>query len=191
MKSKIPKIKPSDLKLIGKRIILRPLKISDAQDLYLNIQDKKISENTASVPWPYKLKDAINFIKRSQKKRKNKEGFSFGTILKGKKEVIGSISLKINFNHKNAEMGYWLGKKFRNQGIMTEAGQLILEFAFRRLKLHRLGAGVFHDNPASQKVLKKLGFQKEGVSRQSYWRGKHWRNRINYGILIQDFLKRK
>jgi RimJ/RimL family protein N-acetyltransferase len=190
-KIKIPKVKISELRLIGERIILRPLKISDAKDIFSNIQDRKIAENTLRIPWPYRLKDAINFIKNSQKSLKKRKGFIFGIELKEKKEVIGVISLEnVDFEHRHAEVGYWLGKKYRGKGIMTEAGKLVLNFAFEKLKLHRVYGGVFSDNIASQKVLKKLGFKKEGVRR--HWRLKfgRWKDDVLYSILENEYYKK-
>jgi RimJ/RimL family protein N-acetyltransferase len=190
-KIKIPKVKISELRLIGERIILRPLKISDAKDIYTNIQDRKIAENTLRIPWPYRLKDAINFIKNSQKSLKKRKGFIFGIEFKEKKEVVGVISLEnVDFEHRHAEVGYWLGKKYRGKGIMTEAGKLVLNFAFEKLKLHRVDAGVFSDNLISQKVLKKLGFKKEGVRR--HWRLKfgRWKDDVLYSILENEYYKK-
>jgi len=189
-KIKTPKIKKSDLKLIGKRIILRPLKISDVKDIYFNIQDRKIAENTSLIPWPYKLKDAKDFIQKKQKSYQKKSDFAFGIELRSKEEVIGCISLdKVNFEHKNAEIGYWLGPRYWGQGITTEAGKLILKFAFKKIKLHRVYGFAFSDNPASQQVFKNLGFRKEGFLRQTHWRFGRWRNDVQYGILNKEFLK--
>lgn len=185
---KIPKIKNSDLKLEGERILLRPLKMSDAKDIYFNIQDKKIAQNTLRIPWPYRLKDAKNFIKESQRSLKKRKNFVFGIELKDKKEVVGVISLdNVDFEHRHGEIGYWLGKKYRGKGLMVEAGKLVLNFAFKKLKLHRVDAGVFSDNLASQKVLKKLGFKKEGVRR--HWRFKfgRWRDDVMYSILENEW----
>ncbi len=190
-KIKIPKIKKSDLKLIGKRIILRPLKLSDAKDIYLNIQDKRIAENTLRIPWPYKLKDAKNFVNKKQNSYLKKSDFTFGIELKSKKEVIGCIALDhVNFEHQNAEIGYWLGPKYWGQGIMTEAGKLILNFAFKKLKLHRIYGFSFGDNHASQIVFKNLGFKKEGFLRQAHWRFGRWRDDVCYGLLSKGFFKK-
>ncbi|MBU4298974.1 GNAT family N-acetyltransferase [Patescibacteria group bacterium] len=180
-----------ELKLIGKRITLRPLKSSDVKDIYLNIQNKKIAENILDMPWPYSIRDAQKFIKKMQKARQKKSDFAFGIESKTRKEVIGCIGLyKINFKHKNGELGYWLGPKYWNQGIMTEAGKLVLDFAFSKLKLHRVWGGAFSNNLASQKVLKNLGFKKEGVFRQAFWHFDCWRDGIHYGLLSKEFLKK-
>ena len=189
-KRKILKIKISDLKLIGERIILRSLKFSDAKNIYLNIQDKRIVENTLRIPWPYKLGDATGFIKATQKSQRKKSEFVFGIELKDKKEVVGCIGLHhVDFEHKNTEIGYWLGSKYWNQGIMTEAGKLVLNFAFKKLKLHRVWGDAFSNNLASQKVFEKLGFKKEGFRRQVCWRFGRWKDDVCFGLLAEEFLK--
>ena len=189
-KGNSPQFKNSDLNLKGRRILLRPLKSSDAKDIYLNIQDKIISKNTLEIPWPYRLDDAQNFIQKTKKSLERKSDFIFGIELKRKKEVIGCIGLhKANFEHKNAELGYWLGPRYWGQGIMTEAGNSILDFGFKKLKLHRIWCCVFSDNLASQKVVENLGFKREGLHRETSWRWGCWRNNIRYGILDREFLR--
>ena len=191
MKRKIPKIKISGFKLTGKRIILRPLKFSDAKDIYSNIKDKRIAENTIRTPWPYKLEDAQKFIRKMQRAWKKGKSFAFGIESRDKKEVIGCIILyDVDFKNKNTEISYWLGPKYRNQGIMTEGVKLVLNFAFRKLKLHRVWAKVFSDNPVSQEVLKRVGFKKEGYHRESTWHFGRWRNDVPYALLVEEFFKK-
>lgn len=189
-KIKVPKIKISDLKLKGRRVVLRPLKISDSKDIYLNIQDKRIAENTLRIPWPYQLKDAKSFILKAQKSLRQSKDFAFGIELKNKKEIIGCIGIdKVSFEHKKGEIGFWLSSHYWNQGIMTEAGKLLLKFAFGKLKLHRVYGFAFSDNPASQRVFKKLGFKREGLHSQAHFRFDRWRDDISYGLLAKNKAK--
>lgn len=188
MTKRIPKIKVSDLRLVGRRITLRPLRISDAEDIYKNVKDKKILKQTLIDLHPYRFKDAKIFIKKSKKWLRTRTDFVFGIELKETKRLTGVISLHhVSYIHKDAELGYWLGVRNWNRGIMTEAGNLILKFAFRKLKLHRVWAKVFTDNQASQKVLKKLGFKKEGLLRKASWGWGRWHNDLFYGLLNREF----
>ena len=70
-----------------------------------------------------------------------------------------------------AEIGYWIGKAWRGQGIMTDVVRVTTRFAFDELKLERLVAFVFDDNEASGRVLEKNGFQCEGVLRKHHKKG--------------------
>ena len=190
-KTKIPKIKISDLKLKGRRVVLRPLKISDSKDIYSNIQDKRIAENTLQIPWPYQLKDAKSFIQKVQKSLRQRKDFVFGIELKSTREVIGCIGIdKVIFEHKKGEIGFWLSSHYWNQGIMTEAGKLLLKFAFGKLKLHRVYGFAFSDNPASQRVFKKLGFKREGLHSQTHFRFGRWRDDISYALLVKKLSKK-
>lgn len=171
------------MKINGEKIVLRPLRKLDAISISNHANDKDIARYT-SVPHPYKLKDAQHFIKKTKINLEKKEAFELGIELKETKEVIGMISLmKIDRENKNAEMGYWLGKKYWRKGIMREAIKLILIFGFRELKLERIYAKVLHPNVASAKLLEKSGFEYEGRLRRTTLRKGKWYDDLCYGIL--------
>ncbi len=147
------------------KFILRPFKEGDEYSLIKNINNKKIAKNTFSIPYPYKRKDArfwINHNLQLYRKKKRTE-VNFAIDIDGK--VIGSIGLEKIDGHK-AEIGYWLGEKYWGQGIMNSAVKLIMEYAFRKLRLRRVYANVFPSNKASARVLKKAGYKYEGRLRK-------------------------
>jgi RimJ/RimL family protein N-acetyltransferase len=74
---------------------------------------------------------------------------------------------------KEVELGYWIARPFWGQGIATEAGRALLDTARESLRLPRLVAGHFTDNPASGRVLEKLGFRPTGVTRGRYSAGRN------------------
>lgn len=96
-------------------------------------------------------------------KKKKKTDINFAIDINS--EVIGGISLMKIEGHK-AELGYWLGKKYWNQGIMTEAIKLITNFGYNKLRLKRIYAYVFSKNKASARVLEKNGYKYEGLLRK-------------------------
>lgn len=177
------------IKLIGKRIILRPLGKSDAQDLQKNANSREVTRYT-QVPYPYRLKDAWEFIEKcGQNLRKNSD-YEFGIELKKTGKIIGMTSLmKIDKQSKNAELGYWLGKKYWKQGIATEAAKLILKFGFKKLKLERIYARVFHPNRVSAKFLKKMGFTYEGRLRKHVRNKGKWFDALYFGLLKIEYKK--
>jgi RimJ/RimL family protein N-acetyltransferase len=172
------------MRIVTKRLILRPPTLKDAADIVENVNNLKVSRYLALVPYPYSMKDARFFIKLSQKDPHN-----FGIALKQTGKVIGMIGLS-NLNEfvKRAEVGYWLGKKYWRQGIVTEALQAIVKYSFRKLKLVRLQAGTAVENKASAKLLKKVGFKKEGLRRKAM-RAKStgkWHDTYAFGLLRSD-----
>ena len=174
------------INLEGKIVKIRPLKLSDTKDLYENIKDGEVSRWTV-IPNPYSIKEAVRFIRKSLYKIQKKKSFSFGIVLKETNKVIGGVSLhEVDWKNERAELSYWLGKKYWGRGIATEAVLLALKLGFKKLKLHRIYAEVAEKNIASQKVLDKCGFRREGMEREEVFKFGKWHNTYWYGILNRD-----
>jgi len=149
-----------------KKFTLRPYRKGDNVSLVKNINNRKISRNTLSIPYPYKMSNARSWINYNVKldKKKKKEEINFVIDVGG--EVAGSIGLrKIKMGHM-AEMGYWMGEKYRGQGIMTSVLKEITKYGFKELKLRRMEIGIFPFNEASKRVAEKAGYQYEGRMRK-------------------------
>ncbi|MBU4308842.1 MAG: GNAT family N-acetyltransferase [Nanoarchaeota archaeon] len=158
------------MKLETKRLILRTPKISDWKDIVEGIGNLKVSKNVSSVPYPYKKKDALDWINKQIKesKKKKKKGYSFVIELKSEKKIIGGSGLhKLNLENGTAETGSWIAEPYWRKGFATEAKIAINNFAFDKLKLIRLESRSFIDNKASNQMSKKLGLKLEGTLRQS------------------------
>jgi len=158
----------------NKRFILRTIQKGDEFDIAKNINDKIISRNTLSIPYPYKLKDAKEWVGKYLKNQKKKESgeISLAIVING--EVAGSIGLhKIIKNHK-AEIGYWLARKYWGKGLMPEAVKIVTDFGFKKLKLRRIYAHVYPFNPPSMKVLEKNGYRFEGIMKKDTMKRKKY-----------------
>jgi len=145
-----------------KKFTLRPYKKWDEKSLQENINDKHIYKFTVRIPHPYKIKDARDFIKSCLKAQKNKDKSKIMLAIDVEGRVIGAVALENIKKHK-AEIGYWLGKRYWNTGIMTEAVKIMTDYGFSKLKLKRVYANTFPQNKASRKVLEKNGFKLEGM----------------------------
>ena len=104
-------------------------------------------------------------------------------------EIVGVINLSQIFRRgfQNAYLGYYLGVKYTGMGFMTEAVRLILRFAFRDLKLHRIEANVQPENVPSIKVLRRCGFTREGFSRKYLKVRGRWRDHERFAIIREDW----
>jgi ribosomal-protein-alanine N-acetyltransferase len=115
-------------------------------------------------PYPYSLNDAFIWVAfmRQQERQTN-----FAIAIDG--QVCGGIAvdLKVDANHQEAEIGYWLAEPYWGRGIITEAVQLLTHYAFENLGIIRIQAGVFSKNTASMRVLEKAGYVKEGIMRNA------------------------
>jgi len=188
----VPKIAQPD-QIKGKEIILRKLHISDAEAVYSKFHRPEILKWIFfQPPKNFNVNDQKEWIKKISVKIRKRKSYVFGIILPRQKDVIGIIGLeKFNWGNKNAQIGYWLAKDHWGKGLIPKAVHLILAFAFRKLKLHRVYAAVFADNIQSQKVLEKCGFIKEGLTRHATFRFNRWHDKIRYGILSHEFKNRK
>lgn len=177
------------LKINGKRIILRGLKLFDAQSIYENAKHKEVAKYIR-IPYPYKLKDAISFIKISQQQVKNGTEYNLGIELKKTKNIIGVVGLtEVNSVDKNAEIVCWIGKKYWRQGFATEALKLIINFGFKKLKLERIYGIAVHLNKTSINLVKSIDFKYEGRLRKSTFRKQRWMDQLIYAILKDNWEK--
>ena len=149
--------------LKSKNFVLRPIRKSDKESLIKNVNSRDVYRYTLRIPYPYTKKDWEKWIKHSfyiRRKKKPNE-INFVIDING---VVGGIGLMDIEGHK-AEIGYWLGKKYWNRGIITKAVRLVTNFAFRNLKLNRIYAPIFIKNRASARVLEKNGYKREKILR--------------------------
>jgi RimJ/RimL family protein N-acetyltransferase len=147
---------------ITPRLLLRPGWREDAPAVYAAVADEAIVRNLAQVPWPYSLEDAEQWLSRPQD-----TGWPSCLIfLRGEPmRVAGCVGLHPD-EAGLPELGYWLARPFWGRGIATEAAGAMVAAARHSLRLPRLVSGHFTDNPASGRVLKKLGFRPTGVARR-------------------------
>lgn len=144
---------------ITERLLLRPGWIEDAPALAQAIADRAIVTRLAHAPWPYRLEDAEAFLGGSRDPRY--PDFLIFARTRGAPRLIGGIGLRRTENAE-AELGYWIARPYWGLGFATEAGRAVVNMARDSLKLPKLVAGHFTDNPASGRVLAKLGFRPTG-----------------------------
>ena len=123
--------------------------------IWLNVRD--------AFPHPYTMSDAEHWV-RTARSASPVTAFAIEADL----AAVGAIGLRLRddvFRH-SAEIGYWLAEEYWGRGIATEAVVAVTEYGFSTFGLHRIYAGVFASNPASMRVLRKAGYQLEGVMRK-------------------------
>ena len=140
------------------RLTLRQLTVDDFPALVKYANNKKISDQVINIPYPYQEMNAVFRLSYVVQGFKAKTRFVFAIILKENQELAGEISLHLNQQY--AEMGYWVGEPFWNQGIATEAAGAIIQFGFQQLGLQLIYATCHIDNTASGKVLLHHGMVK-------------------------------
>lgn len=151
-------------KIETERLILSQLKEEDLPFVVDYLQDKIFSDLTSNIPYPYRQEDAEFWLKMSKEAFEKGSGFTFAIRDKDEK-IIGAIGLHDRGEGK-AELGYWMAKTYWNQGFVTEAAKAVLDFGFKELKFNKIFATHFLHNPASGKIMEKIGMKKEEILHQ-------------------------
>ncbi|MFB1082596.1 GNAT family N-acetyltransferase [Jeotgalibacillus sp. JSM ZJ347] len=165
------------------RLILRMYSENDAPDVAGMCNNVSIYQHTLNIPYPYTKEDALTWIGFHDENRKNERMYDLAVTDKVTGELYGSVGISIHKAFNNGELGYWIGEEHWGKGYATEAAEAMIRFAFGEKGLHKVYARCFDTNPASGKVIEKLGMKKEGVLREHVKKDGAFVNLIHYGLL--------
>ena len=169
------------------RLQLRPFALSDAKAVQILAGDIAIADTTLNLPHPYADGMAESWISKHLEAFAKAEGLTLAIVRKSDDALVGAISLMGISKDHQAELGYWIGKQYWNQGYCTEAGRVLLLYAFTELGLQRVHASHFSRNPASGRIMRKLGMQHEGTRRQHIRKWEKLEDLELYGILKAEW----
>ena len=152
--------------LYTERLVLRPFTLADAPDVQRLAGDRDIASTTCAIPHPYEDGMAEEWISTHKARYEEGTGINLAITLKDthkseKTILIGSTNLRIDPTEKIAELGYWIGKPYWNCGYATEAANVIVTYGFDVIGLTSIHAFYLKRNPASGRVLEKIGMQFE------------------------------
>ena len=147
------------------RLMMRPGWAEDAPALARAIADERIVRNLANVPWPYDLGEAERYL--AAPRDPVLPSLLLFARTDGDPELVGACALMRKAASGAVVLGYWIARPHWGRGYATEAGRQMIEIA-ETLGLGRLDASYFSDNPASGRVLEKLGFQPTGLKVPQY-----------------------
>jgi ribosomal-protein-alanine N-acetyltransferase len=176
-------LKDNLLKVKGKKVILRYVTIDDFEEMLVLFEEsRKFYKGLVDTP------DTIDKF-AAYVERNDSETNECFVICREDGKIVGTINLSQIFRKgfQNAYLGYSLGVNYTGKGFMTEAVELILRFAFKELKLHRVEANVQPENLPSINVLRRCGFTKEGFSRKYLKIAGRWRDHERFAIIREDW----
>lgn len=171
------------------RLVLRPFTLADAVDVQRLAGDKAIASTTMNIPHPYEDGMAEEWIGTHQEEFDGGKSVTFAIVRAQDDALIGAISLVIGRQHRHAELGYWVGKPYWGNGYCTEAAREVLDYGFQVLDLHRIYARHLARNPASGRVMIKIGMQYEGCMRQHVLKWDAFEDLKIYGILRSEYAR--
>jgi RimJ/RimL family protein N-acetyltransferase len=167
-------------------IVLRPWSISDATQLALIADNKKIADNLRDgLPFPYSIQDARDWLNIILPENYPPRFFAI-TI---DKELVGSIGIvsKTDIYRKNFEIGYFLSEEYWGKGIATRAIKAATSYAFNGFDIVRVYAEPFADNPGSRKALEKAGFNLEATLKRNVIKNGIIKDSCIYSVLREEF----
>lgn len=154
------------------RTLLRPFALTDAQRVAELANDEQVSQTLRSFEYPYSINDARNWISELPGEWEQGKSAVFGVSLPGNEsrseELVGAVGIVLDPQSNRGELGYWIGRNYWGQGIATEACVSILDFAFGQLLLNKVVAECLAKNPASARVLEKVGMVQEGYLKDHF-----------------------
>jgi ribosomal-protein-alanine N-acetyltransferase len=169
------------------RLRLRPFSLADAPVVHALAGAREVAATTLNVPHPYEDGMAEAWIGTPAPGSAAGEQATCALVLREGDELVGAIGLVVNGVHARAELGYWVGVPFWNQGLATEAAREVLRFGFEELELNRIYAMHLTRNPASGRVMEKAGMQYEGRLRQHIQKWDRFEDLDFYGLLAVEW----
>ena len=169
------------------RLLLRPFKLSDAETVAKLANAKEIAQYTQNIPYPYGVDDAREFIGQHADAFRKGEFVVLAITRRDGGALMGTIGLTLNWEHDKAEMGYWIGLPYWNRGYCSEAARAMLDYGFDTLGLHRIQASHFQNNPASGRVMQKVGMKREGCLRGAVKKWDEYIDLVYYGMLRREW----
>ena len=165
----------------GQRVQLRPMTLADTADIVRWRNDAFVSEHLFSDE-PPTIESHIRWFEQMQARGDRQE---FVIIERATGRAIGAIGLSnIDRVHRRAEYGILIGEAdARGQGLAREASELLLDYAFHTLQLHRVYLLTFADHEAARRLYEHLGFQVEGTLRDHVCKHGIFRDVVEMAIL--------
>jgi len=165
------------------RLQLRTWSEDDIPELVTLIGAREVAATTLRIPHPYQERHAREFLATVAKE--NELRLSIRQRSDGR--LCGGVGLHPEAQHSHAELGYWIALPYWGNGYATEAAKAVVRYGFEQIKLNRIFAHHFKHNPASGKVLRKIGMKYEGCMRQHVRKWDEFVDLELYSILREEW----
>ncbi len=170
------------------RLVLRPLLIKDAISLRELANSPKIADTCVWLPYACSKGLAKSWIRGAAERYAAGTGVEFGIQLKDGEELLGVVGFDDrSVNNATAELGFLLDPRWWGNGYATEAADVVVWYGFKYLRLNRIYAHYRVSNPASGRVLAKLGMKQEGLMRQCVKKGKEFEDMALMALLREEW----
>jgi RimJ/RimL family protein N-acetyltransferase len=149
------------------------------------VNNREVARYTL-IPYPYTREMAEAWIGTHAPRFLQGARVTYAVTRLEEDQLIGTVALGIDPPHDKADLHYWFGREFWNQGYATESAQRLMQYGFETFALHRVQASHSTKNPASGRVLLKLGMRYEGRMRHALKRWDMYDDLDLYAVLAED-----
>jgi ribosomal-protein-alanine N-acetyltransferase len=169
------------------RLILREIIPSDAEALFRIRGDYEVTKYNIGTAYD-RLEQAEDLIAAMAQAYREEKEIRWGISFKTENTLIGMVGYNYWIRRDaRGSVGYDLARAYWGQGIMTEALAVVVAFGFRRMGLNRIEADADARNPASARVLAKVGFHQEGLQREQFYEDSSFNDLVLFALLRKDF----
>lgn len=175
--------------IVTDRLILRGFRDDDAPVIRDLAGAREVAEMTLNIPHPYLDGMAEIWMSSHEEEYESGMGIVFAIIQKSTDYLIGAVGLTVSKRFARAELGYWIGKSYWGQGYATEAARALVKYGFEEMKLNKISATHMTRNPASGKVMMKIGMEQEGILKQHALKWDQFVDLAAYGLLAETWRK--
>ena len=189
-------LKKNLFEITGQKVILRPPQYSDWKAWADERKKNKLYLQPWEPLWSINELERSSFVKRVrmfERLSHNDQAYSFLIYKSDNEDFIGEVNIS-NVQRgiiQSCTIGYWIAKDCEGKGMMSESLELVKEFIFSELKLHRIEAACLPHNMPSLKLLLKNGFIKEGTARKLLKINDKWQDHTVLSFILDDFKKLK
>jgi len=175
--------------LTGKQVTLRELRVSDAPSLFAMLTTEEVSRFIS--PPPTTIEGFERFIMWANRERAAGNYACFAIVPHGMDTAVGLFQVRqLEPGWGTAEWGFALGSAYWGTGLYTDGAELLLQFVFETVGVHRLEARAALQNGRGNGALRKLGAVQEGILRRSFLRNGQYMDQALWAILVDDWRSR-
>ncbi len=171
------------------RVVLTPIEPADAPELWDAVEGSRwhLERWLPWVPFNNSLEASMRYAEACASDWDAGRAVRFCVRDRSTREFYGVVGLDSCVHlHRSCELGYWLKHEATGRGVMTESARACIEFALRRMGVHRIRCAAATDNYPSLRVISRLGFRFEGISRQAEYVGARWLDHAVFARLSTD-----
>ncbi len=176
------------LQLETERLILRPLNIHDAEELFNYRSDKITNRHQGWIPET--IDSVLDFLVYKIEREINIPGtwFQLAVIHKASSKLIGDIGIHfIIGGEQQVELGFTLDKEYQRQGYAIESVRAVIDYLFNSLNKHRITTSILADNTSSIRLVESLDFRKEAHFKKAFLENGLWLDDTIYAILKEEW----